>query len=127
MYKGRGKALVVDDEVSLHEVLKRVLEPAGYSVTLAPGGKKALEAASRESFDLVLLDIRMPGFSGLDVLRSLLDTAPDMSVIMVTGVIDAATAVEAMRIGAYDYVMKPFSLDELRVRVEKAEEREGSN
>ena len=123
MYTRRGKALVVDDEASIRQLLKRALESASYTVSLAPGGKEALEAASRESFDLVLLDIRMPGLSGIDVLRTLLDKTSDISVIMVTGVIDVTTAVEAMRMGAHDYVMKPFDLDDLLVRIEKAQER----
>ena len=119
----RGRILVVDDEEAIRTVIARKLQSDGYECTVAPDGKEAVETASKQDFDLVLTDIKMPGMSGIDVLSQVVADHPDTCVIMITAVADAQTAVEAMKLGAYDYVTKPFDLEALGMRVEKALER----
>lgn len=115
--------LVVDDEFSIRDNLEQLLKTNGYGTVVSSDGQEALERASEQEFEVVLLDIRMPGLSGLDVLRQLRSDHPDIAVIMVTAVGDVEAAVEACRLGAYDYVTKPFDLDDILMRVEKARER----
>jgi len=90
---------------------------------VAADGKEALWKAFMKDFDLVLMDIKMPGLSGMEALPQLVTNHPDTCVIMMTAVVDTETAVQAMKLGAYDYVTKPFDLDDLGMRVEKALER----
>ncbi len=121
---GMRTVLIVDDEATIRENLDRLLKGNGYATTLAADGQEALDAAAGREFDVVLLDIRMPHLSGMDVLRRLHEDHPDTAVIMVTAVADdVTTAVETMKLGAYDYVMKPFNLGDVLIRVEKARER----
>jgi two-component system response regulator PilR (NtrC family) len=117
------RILVVDDELSMRELLSITLRQAGYDVSLADGGATAIEALRQESFSLVITDLRMRGSDGMDVLRAARDLAPDTVVIVVTAYASTATAVEAMKLGAYDYVTKPFKLDEIRVTIANALER----
>ena len=123
MDETRGAVLVVDDEESIRSILSRKLESEGYICITASDGKEAVETASRQDFDLVLTDIKMPGMSGLEVLSHIVNEHPDTCVIMITALADAQTAVEAMKLGAYDYVTKPFDLEAMGMRVEKALER----
>ena len=120
---GKPKILVVDDQPTVRDDLEQLLKANDYQTVSAAGGEDALVRASEQEFEVVLLDIRMPGLSGIDVLRRLYPDRPDIGVIMVSGVADVATAVEAMKIGAYDYVTKPWNPDDLLVRVKKARER----
>lgn len=119
----RGEVLVVDDEESVRGVLKRALEEAGYHVSTAADGEEALDKVSRQETEVMLLDIRMPGLTGIDVLQKVMKDYPDTSVVMVSAVADAATAVGAMKAGAYDYVTKPFTLHDVALRVRNALER----
>ena len=119
----RRTALVVDDEPWVRQTLQEFLKLSGYEVNTAAGGEEALAQSMVQEFDFVLLDIRMPGLSGMEVLGRLQDTCPDTAVIMVTAVDDAKTAIEAMKKGAYDYVIKPFDLDDILVRVRKGCEK----
>ena len=121
----RRTLLVVDDEASARSLLQETLEEAGYAVVTASSGAEALEIVSTREFDAVLLDIRMPGLSGLAVLQEVQDRYPDTPAIMLTAVGDAETAVGAMKAGAYDYVVKPFRLADVVVRVGKAIEKRG--
>lgn len=123
MDDARGMVLIVDDEESIRRVISHKLQHEGYSCVMAANGEEALEKASTQDFDLVLLDIKMPGMSGIDVLPHLTFDHPDICVVMSTAVNDTQTTVEAMNLGAYDYVLKPFDLDELSMRVEMALER----
>lgn len=123
MEEARGAILIVDDEESIRGILCRRLESEGYKCETAADGKEALWKAFIKDFDLVLMDIKMPGISGLEALPQMVTNHPDTCVIMLTAVVDADTAVEAMKLGAYDYVTKPFDLDDLTMRVEKALER----
>lgn len=123
MNEPKGTILVVDDEKSIRSILSRELEARGFSCVTAAGGKEALEKASAHGFDLVLTDLRMSGMSGMDVLSEMIVHHPDTGVIMITAVSDMQTAVEAMKLGARDYVTKPFKLDDVVIKVERALER----
>jgi DNA-binding response OmpR family regulator len=123
MEEAKGTILIVDDEEAIRGILCRKLESDGYHCEVAADGKEALWKAFMKDFDLVLMDIKMPGLSGMDALTQIVTNHPDTCVIMMTAVVDTETAVQAMRLGAYDYVTKPFDLDDLGMRVEKALER----
>jgi len=117
------RVLVVDDEQSMRELLGIMLKQAGYAVTLAGGGEAAIEALQNEAFDLIITDLRMRKVDGLAVLRATKEHSPRTVVLVVTAFASTETAVEAMKLGAYDYVTKPFKLDELRLTIANALER----
>ncbi|MDQ3168584.1 MAG: sigma-54 dependent transcriptional regulator [Acidobacteriota bacterium] len=119
----RSRILVVDDEPSMRELLSIVLRREGHDVFTAPNGKTAIEILEREPIDLLISDIKMPDMSGVDVLKAAKLLDPDLVGIMVTAFASVENAVEAMHLGAYDYVSKPFNVDELRLRISKALER----
>ena len=112
--------LVAEDDEHIRNGLTDALESEGYSVTAVANGRRALEAFQRQPCDLVLLDIMMPGKSGMELLSEIIYGYPDTGVIMLTGVTDTDTAAKAMREGALDYMTKPFDLDELTARIERA-------
>lgn len=105
---GLGRILIVDDEQSVREVLSEYFTEQGYSVENAAGGEEALALVQRSTPDLVLLDVRMPGIDGVETLRRIREIAPDVSVIMVTANEDIGLARETLKLGALDYVAKPF-------------------
>ncbi len=118
------RVLVVDDEQSMRELLGIMLRQAGYDVTLAEGGEAAVDALrTAESFDLVITDLRMRKVDGLAVLKATKEHSPRTVVLVVTAFASTDTAVEAMKLGAYDYVTKPFKMDELRLTITNALER----
>ncbi len=112
--------LVVDDELSMREFLEVLLSRAGYRVTSAESGRKAVEKLSKKDFDLLLCDIRLGDITGLEVLRAAKSKNPQTVVILISAYATAETAVEAMNDGAYDYVPKPFDNEELLSTVAKA-------
>jgi len=103
-----GRILIVDDERPVLDVLSEYFATQGYAVQTASSGMEALSAVTRERPDLVLLDVRMPGMDGVEVLRRLRATEHGLAVIMVTANEDVALARETLKIGAFDYVAKPF-------------------
>lgn len=115
-----AKLLLVDDEVSILNVLSTLLRAEGYEVTTAAGGDKALEILSTQDFDLMLSDIRMSPINGIELLRKAHETKPNMGVIMLTAYGTLETAVEALKLGAFDYITKPFKVDELLITVQRA-------
>jgi two-component system response regulator PilR (NtrC family) len=117
------RVLVVDDEQSMRDLLSITLRRAGYDVTIAEGGAAAIARLERETFDLIITDLRMQETDGMAVLRATRERAPETVVVVVTAYASTETAVEAMRLGAYDYVTKPFKLDEIRVTLANALER----
>ena len=123
MVPASAKVLVVDDEESIRGVLHQALTDAGLHALAAENGQQALEVLSRRDIEVMLLDIRMPGLSGLEVLSEVQVRSPDTCVIMVTAIAEVATAVDAMKQGAYDYVAKPFDLDDVIMAVQRALER----
>jgi len=120
MDEGIGRVLVVDDEPGIRNLLQRTVEEAGYSVVTAASGQEALDKMSEITVDLAMLDIKMPGMSGIEVLRQVSINWPDTCVIMVTGIGDAQTAVEAMKLGAYDYITKPFNPNDVVPAIQRA-------
>lgn len=118
-----GRVLVVDDEEVVQKLLQRTLEAANYDVVTAADGKEALNKVSQLDFRVVLLDISMPGMSGIEVLRQLNANWPEIVVVMVTALADAQTAVEAMKLGAYDYITKPFESADLLQKMHRAMEK----
>jgi DNA-binding NtrC family response regulator len=112
--------LVVDDDRAFRIATETLLEDEGYTVRLAPGSEEALKALEDERFDLLLTDLVMGRMGGVDLLRSVKQRWPDLPVIMVTGFGSVASAVEAMRLGAADYLTKPTNNDELLIKVRKA-------
>ena len=113
------KILIVDDELIMRESLAGWLERDGYAVQTAPSGEDALEKLKETRFDILLVDIKMEGISGLDVLRHVKENDPDVAVVMITAYGSIPTAIEAMKRGAYDYMLKPFDPNELGVLIEK--------
>jgi putative nucleotidyltransferase with HDIG domain len=114
------KILVVDDEEAIREVVSTLLDAQGFHCTVCPNGRLALDAFRKDSFDLVLSDIVMPEMDGLKLLAELRLEDPDVPVIMVTAMHDIAIALEAIRSGAYDYILKPFEKDQLHLSVRRA-------
>ncbi len=108
-----AKILVVDDELLLRDVLFDYLSRQGYEVLMASNGEKALEIAQNNRFHLALVDIKMPGISGLDVTAKLKELYPQIIVIIMTGYPSLNTAISAIKLGATEYIVKPFRLDEL--------------
>jgi two-component system response regulator PilR (NtrC family) len=119
----KARVLVVDDEKSMRDLLSITLEKEGYDVVTAAGGEAAIEALRRDTMDAVITDLRMPKVDGLQVLRAAKEISPDVAVIVITAVASTETAVEAMKLGAYDYITKPFKLDEVSLIVRNALER----
>ncbi len=105
----RAKILVVDDEAAVRESLQEILILDGYDVELADSGEATLKAIKTADYDLLLLDIRMPGMSGIDVLRQVNQLLPETKVIMLTAHGTVETAIEALRHGAHDYILKPVT------------------
>ncbi len=112
--------LLVDDEQSILNVLSTLLRAEGYQVTAALGGEKAKEILAQQEFDLMLSDIRMSPVNGMELLRLTHQEYPGLSVIMLTAYGSIETAVEALKLGAFDYITKPFKVDELMITVERA-------
>jgi len=106
--KPSGHILIIDDEASLRQTLARILQRAGFEVTTAANGKDGLSLVSEHSFDLLYLDIRMPDVSGLELLKTIHAKFPDLPVILFTAQPDLNSAVEALRRGAIDYLLKPL-------------------
>ena len=119
----RSRIMVVDDERMIRWSIQQALARDGHAVTAVETGEEAVAQATDEMPDLVFLDITLPGIDGIEVLRRLKAVDPSVTVVMVTATEDLKTAVEAMRLGAYDYVSKPFDIDRLRVIAQNAIDR----
>lgn len=116
--------LIVDDEPNIRRVLSAVFEKAGYQVYTAENGKKALDIISTEqNLDVVLCDLIMPDLNGVEVLKTAREINPRLSLIMITAHGTIKTAVDAMKLGAFDYITKPFDMDEIKLVVKNALER----
>ncbi len=114
------RILVIDDEESIRELLKDFLESRGSEVVSASDGESGLNLLKEEKFDLFLLDLMMPGMSGMDVLRETASEKIDVPSIVITAHATVQTAVEAMKLGAFDYITKPFNLEEFYIAVKRA-------
>lgn len=123
MHNDMRKILVVDDEeIALHN-LTHVLKKEGYEVTASQSGQRALQLLEVNSYDLVLTDLKMEKVDGMQILRRVRETYPDTEVIMITGYATIDSAIEAMKVGAYHYIAKPYKLDEARKVVREALEK----
>ncbi len=119
----RLRVLFVDDERPLQELMREELPRLGHEVTVCPEGKAAMKALEKGCFDAAILDLRMPGMSGLEVLEHLKKVSPDTEAVMMTGHASMDTAIEAMRLGAFDYITKPCKLAEIEAMLCKVADR----
>ena len=115
--------LVVDDEQDIRDASERILSRIGYQVQKASRGDEALDILNKNSIDIVLLDLKMPGMDGMEVLASIRERSTEIQVIVITGYATVETAIEAMKQGAYDFIPKPFEPDQLRIVVNRAWEK----
>ena len=111
--------LIIDDEIKMGKALRHVLIQSGYEVDAVNEPEAGLDLLARGRHQVVLCDLKMPGMGGLDVLVRCREIQPDVSVIMMTAYASAETAVEAMKKGAYDYLIKPFATDELKILIDR--------
>ena len=111
--------LVVDDEAAIRESLKDWLMEDGYSVALAVDGENAIAMVQESQYDVILLDLKMPGIDGLETMRRIKEISPDSEVLMMTAYASVDTAVQAMKEGAFDYLVKPFDPDEVELQIKK--------
>jgi DNA-binding NtrC family response regulator len=118
--------LLVDDEVDFVEVLAERLEARGLAVETAENGEVALEKAAQRPFDAILLDMAMPGMDGIETLKQLLKINPDLQVILLTGRATLGQAVEAMKLGALDFLEKPADIGTLVEKIEEAATKRSS-
>lgn len=118
------KVLVVDDEPGMRSLLTRVMEKEGYTAAACADGGEALQAFANEDWDLVIADIDMPGMDGIELLKHIRKNSPQVPVLMITAYATVETAVEAMKLGAHDYITKPFAMEELKIVVGKVFERQ---
>jgi two-component system response regulator PilR (NtrC family) len=119
----KDKILVADDEQSMREFLDIMLKKEGYKVSLASNGEEVAKLVDNDLFDLVLLDIRMPKLDGISALKKIKSNAPETIVIMITAYASADTAIKAMKEGAYDYITKPFKVEEIKLIIKNALEK----
>ncbi len=124
MKKIKGKILVVDDEKSMREILEIFLKSEGYNITVASNGEVALEIMKNDFFDLIISDMKMPKVGGMELLRNVKKISPDTVVVIITAFGTTESAVEAMKLGAFDYITKPFQMDDIRLVVKNALEKQ---
>lgn len=117
------RVLFADDERSLQEVMRTEIPQLGHDVVVCPDGKSAVKALEKDSFDAAILDLRMPGLNGIEVLEQIKQVSPDTDVVIMTGHASIETAIEAVRLGAFDYITKPAKLAQLETILRKVVER----
>ena len=125
MEKRQRRILLVDDEANVRTVFSDILKKESYLVKEAKDGPEAIKAIDEETFDLALVDLRMPNMDGIEVLENIKKRKPEIPVIVYTGYGSITSAVEAMRKGAFDYLNKPFSPQQLKSNIKKALEGAG--
>jgi len=119
-----ARILIVDDELILRESLSAWLERDGYNMDTAASGEEALEKVKDTRFEILLVDIKMEGMSGLDLLRHMTENDPDVAIVMITAYGSITTAIDAMKNGAQDYLLKPFDPEEAGIIIEKILEKQ---
>ncbi|MGH7387331.1 MAG: sigma-54-dependent transcriptional regulator, partial [Candidatus Methylomirabilales bacterium] len=117
------QVLVVDDEKPTRVLMERELPRGGCAVVAAKTGEEALEMLSRQDFDVVLLDLKMPGLGGMETLRRLRSSGMTGEIVVLTGHPEIESAIEAMKLGAYDYLTKPFKLSDVEAVLRRAAEK----
>ncbi|RMG64178.1 MAG: sigma-54-dependent Fis family transcriptional regulator [Calditrichaeota bacterium] len=121
--KRLGRVMVVDDEENIREVLSNYLTGLGYQVVTATDGQDALNKFQKDQFDLIISDLLMPNIDGLDLLKRIREQDKEVIFLMITGYPSIETAVEAIKKGAYDYITKPFHMEDVKIRIERAFEK----
>jgi len=116
----KSRILVVDDEESIREFLEIMLKKEGYEVTTAEDGAKAKDVLTKKSFDMIISDLQMPNMTGIELLKHVKESYPETVFMLITAFGTTETAVDAMKLGAYDYVTKPFKIDEVRMNIANA-------
>ena len=119
------RVLVVDDNKELREILEEFLKSDGHYVEGSPNGRDALERHQKSPFDLIITDLNMPEISGMELIKTIRKENQDTEFVIITGYASMDSAVEAVRIGAFDYIVKPFRMEELHVVVKNAREKVG--
>lgn len=117
------KAMIVDDEMDFLETIIKRLQARKINVTGAESGQKALDLLAEQDYDVVVLDVKMPGMDGIETLREIKKKKPLTEVIMLTGHASVESGIQGMQLGAFDYVLKPVALDELLEKMRQAYER----
>lgn len=120
------RVLLVDDEERFLRTTRKLLAKKGYEVLTAGNGKEAIERLSEPFPDVVLLDVKMPGMDGIETLRQIKGLQPDIEVILLTGHASVDTAVEGLRLGAYDFLLKPSPVEDLCLKIDRAWEMKRS-
>ena len=115
----KASILIADDERTIRETVSAILVDEGYETDMVADGKEALELLSQKNFDLLITDLRMPNMDGLELIKNSLQICPQTSVIIITAYASVESAIEALRLGAYDYIIKPFNHDDLILRVKR--------
>jgi len=118
-----GRVMVVDDEENIREVLSNFLSDLGYEVVVATDGQDALNKFNKGEYDLIVSDLLMPSIDGLELLKRIREIDKDVIFLMITGYPSIETAVEAIKKGAYDYITKPFHMEDVKLRIERAFEK----
>jgi DNA-binding NtrC family response regulator len=119
----KAKVLIVDDEERFRLTLKKLLTANGLDTNAVGSGMEAIEELQQQPYDVILLDVKMPGMSGIEALAELKKINREVEVIMLTGHASVDVAVEIMRLGGYEYLLKPCPMDELLAKIESAYER----
>ena len=120
------RILVVDDEVAIRDLIKEVLQLAGFEVSTCEDGLTALNLIRREKFDLIILDVNLPKLDGFALLQKVRESAPAQPIILISARTDKEDVTHGLRLGADDYIRKPFGIEELVLRVENRLRRESS-
>jgi DNA-binding NtrC family response regulator len=115
-----AKILVVDDQDTIRHFISKAIEAEGHIVSSAPSGERGLESIAADPPDAVILDLKLPGMSGMEVLKKIKETSKDMTVIMITAYGEVSSAVKAIKAGAYDYILKPVDIDHLILSLNRA-------
>ncbi|MEE9214014.1 MAG: sigma-54 dependent transcriptional regulator [Thermodesulfobacteriota bacterium] len=123
MPEDKNRVLVVDDEPGMRDFLEIMLRKDGYEVDTASDGAEAIDRIEQKMFDLAVVDIQMPIMNGIDVLQKINEKSPETTVIMITAYASHETAIDAMKLGAYDYITKPFKIDEIKLVIKKSLEK----
>ncbi len=118
--KDKGNILVIDDELIMRDLLEDLLKEKGYKISTAQSGEEGLEASKKKKFDLTIVDLKMPGIGGMGVLEWAKKHDPDSMVIIITAFGSLESAQNALRLGAYDYITKPFSIEHISFAVKRA-------
>ncbi|MEJ2545892.1 MAG: response regulator, partial [Calditrichaceae bacterium] len=115
----KANILIVEDEQAIRDALNMVLEEEGYQTQTASNGKEAMELVNKSDFDILITDLKMPEMDGMTLTRQVQQICPQTSVIIITAHGSLESAIEALRIGAYDYILKPFDFDDVLYKIKR--------